>query len=256
MGSGESALNHERALKVYNERFSYRGRGLASLEKRVGGVDRKIERILLRKKRASILEIGCGFGSVLLEIARKYGDRVALHGVNRRRRDGTSELLVLNARKAGIPEEHAEGITIRFADAGERLPFKDRKFDLVVSQASWLFIPDKLNALREVSRVLRPGGVGRIQFMSNPRQNDAFGKDLIEIRDGGVAIDAVEFLGRSTGMTVEKHGRHRVAIVKKSLAFPAPLRLAEVVRLREHGDDFVGVQSIYEIEPEAVADPA
>lgn len=246
-------LNHERALKVYGERFSYRGRGLDALEKRVGAVDRKIERILSRKKRASILEIGCGFGSVLLEIAQKHGDRVALYGVNRRPVDGTPDMLVLNARKAGIPVECAEGITIRFADAAVRLPFKDRKFDLVVSQASWLFITDKLNALREVSRVLRPGGVGRIQFMSNPRQNEAFGKDLIEIRDRGVAVDPVEFLGRSSGMTVEKHGRHRVAILKGTLAFPEPLRLAEVVRLRDHGDGFVGVQSIYEIDHDPAA---
>ena len=45
----------------------------------------------------------------------------------------------------------------RCADALQ-LPFSDCEFDLVVCQFGWMFMPDKLAAIREARRVLRPGG--------------------------------------------------------------------------------------------------
>lgn len=48
-------------------------------------------------------------------------------------------------------------LTYRRADAGA-LPFADASFDLVVSQFGIMFFPDRVGALAQFRRVLRPGG--------------------------------------------------------------------------------------------------
>ena len=233
---------------LYKRRFAYRGRGLASLVDRVGGVEPEIEALTREHGEINVLDVGCGFGTALLEIANKYQPNVALFGINRRAADGTRDMLAYNARMTGIPVELCAGVRIKFADASDRLPFKDEKFDLVFSQTSWLFIHDKIHALREVGRILKPHGIGKIQFISYPRQNDGFERPLLEIRDNGVAVDPMEFFAKSEGVRLEKLGRHYVAIVDGAVTLAAPVRLVERVRLRDHGDDYVGVRSVYEID--------
>ena len=44
-------------------------------------------------------------------------------------------------------------------DAGS-LPFGDGEFDAVVSQFTLMFVPDPVTALKEMRRVLTPGGLG------------------------------------------------------------------------------------------------
>jgi len=53
--------------------------------------------------------------------------------------------------------EKNENIEFKTADALE-LPFEDASFDAVACQFSLMFFPDKLRALRESARVLKPGG--------------------------------------------------------------------------------------------------
>ncbi|HEY5948367.1 MAG TPA: methyltransferase domain-containing protein [Kofleriaceae bacterium] len=48
-------------------------------------------------------------------------------------------------------------VTWQAADA-QALPFPDRRFDAVTCQFGLMFVPDKVLALREMRRVLRPGG--------------------------------------------------------------------------------------------------
>jgi arsenite methyltransferase len=48
---------------------------------------------------------------------------------------------------------------IRFErTSGEVLPFSDNEFDVVISNGVFNLIPDKAALLKEVSRVLKPGG--------------------------------------------------------------------------------------------------
>jgi ubiquinone/menaquinone biosynthesis C-methylase UbiE len=100
-----------------------------------------------------LLEIGVGMGADHVEWA-KSGPR-ALHGIDLTPRavDHTKARLL------------CEGLSsdVRVADA-EALPFADASFDLVYSWGVLHHSPDTPRALREVHRVLRPGGVARIMI--------------------------------------------------------------------------------------------
>src|SRR5574341_2452167 len=54
--------------------------------------------------------------------------------------------------------------------SAERLPFEDQQFDCVVSTWTLCTIPDAIVALREVRRVLKPGG--RYVFLEHGRSRD------------------------------------------------------------------------------------
>ncbi|HEX5475903.1 MAG TPA: class I SAM-dependent methyltransferase [Vicinamibacterales bacterium] len=101
-----------------------------------------------------VLDVGTGTGVVAVTAARS-GARVS--GV-----DLTPALLEHareNGRIAGVDIAWHEG------DA-ERLPFPDGAFDVVVSQFAHIFAPRPEEAIREMRRVLKPGG--RVAFSTWP----------------------------------------------------------------------------------------
>ena len=94
------------------------------------------------------LEIGCGTGFFLLNLAQAgVLERGSVTDIS----PGMVAVAEKNAAELGIP------VTGRVADA-ETLPFDDASFDLVVGHAVLHHVPDVERALREVLRVLRPGG--------------------------------------------------------------------------------------------------
>jgi ubiquinone/menaquinone biosynthesis C-methylase UbiE len=101
----------------------------------------------------SVLEIGVGMGADHLEWAR-YGPR-RLTGIDFTRR--ALEHTSMRLRLAGYRPHLLEG------DA-ERLPFPSNTFDLVYSWGVLHHTPDTAGAIREVHRVLRPGGVARMMI--------------------------------------------------------------------------------------------
>ncbi len=103
-----------------------------------------------------VLELGCGTGFFLLNL-KLAG--VVEHGYVTDLSPGMVEVARRNASRLGF---EVEG---RVADA-ERIPYDDGTFDLVVGHAVLHHIPDVEQALREVLRVLRPGG--RFVFAGEP----------------------------------------------------------------------------------------
>ena len=102
------------------------------------------------------LELGAGTGFFLLNL-KQAGvlDRGCVTDLS----PGMVDAAMRNAKNLGFE------IDGRVADA-EALPFDDESFDLVVGHAVLHHIPDVELALREVLRVLRPGG--RFVFAGEP----------------------------------------------------------------------------------------
>ena len=101
---------------------------------------------------ARLLEIGCGMGTDLLQFARG-GARCT--GVD------------LTPRSVEITRHRFRlyGMDGAFMIAdGERLPFASESFDVVYSNGVLHHTPDTAGAIREVHRVLRPGGVARVML--------------------------------------------------------------------------------------------
>jgi SAM-dependent methyltransferase len=102
------------------------------------------------------LELGSGTGFFLLNLMQ---GGVASRGQVTDLSPGMVEVAVRNARGLGLDVDG------RVADA-ESLPYDDASFDLVVGHAVLHHVPDLDAALREVLRVLRPGG--RFVFAGEP----------------------------------------------------------------------------------------
>lgn len=92
-----------------------------------------------------VLDIACGTGVLAREAAQLTGDPARVSGV-----DITPGMLAVASTLA--PE-----IDWQLA-AAELLPFSDDEFDAVLSQFGLMFFDDRTVALREMQRVLRPGG--------------------------------------------------------------------------------------------------
>jgi SAM-dependent methyltransferase len=95
----------------------------------------------------AILDVGCGTGSVLALLAARY-PAAELCGV-----DPAGEILrVARTKLNGDPR-----VRLQSARA-EQLPFAEAAFDLVVSSNSFHHWADQAAGIREIGRVLAPGG--------------------------------------------------------------------------------------------------
>src|SRR6516164_2940701 len=105
-----------------------------------------------------VLDIGCGIGGPARWITAKYGCRIT--GVDLT--PGFCEA----ARELNSLTGLAERITILHGSA-LAIPVPDASFDHAYSQAVLMNISDKLAFLREVFRVLRPGGLLALSFVGS-----------------------------------------------------------------------------------------
>jgi len=101
---------------------------------------------------ASLLEIGCGMGSDLLQFAR--GGALCT-GVDLTPR--SVEITRHRFALYGLPG------SFMISD-GESLPFKANSFDVVYSNGVLHHTPDTQRAIDEVHRVLRPGGTAKVML--------------------------------------------------------------------------------------------
>lgn len=164
------------------------------------------DRLGLRRGE-KILDLGCGFGRHAFEAARRGADVVALDA-GRDEVDGVAAMFeaMLEAGEIKTGSLHTAAVQ---GDA-LHLPFPDATFDRVICSEVLEHIPDDVAAMRELVRVLRPGGTMAITV---PR----FGPELINwalsdeyhnVPGGHIRIYRRSILQerlRATGMTVTGH---------------------------------------------------
>lgn len=118
---------------------------------------------------ARALDAGCGAGLTAAALARR-GYRVDAV-------DASAAMVELTTRHAA-EQELAHAVSARTADV-RRLPFADESFDLLVALGVLPWVDDPGVALRELARVLEPGGHAivsadnraRLSFLLDPWAN-------------------------------------------------------------------------------------
>ena len=101
------------------------------------------------RARTRVLDLCAGLGGPARFVASRRGSTVIAVELNAGRATGAARL----TRMVGL---HAQVRVVR-GDAGA-LPFADGRFEACLSQEALLHIGDKARVLREVHRVLAPGG--------------------------------------------------------------------------------------------------
>ncbi len=102
----------------------------------------------------AVLDLGCGGGTFTLSAARAAGEGGRVYAL-----DVQQAMLKQLERKLAQPEHRdIKNVELKLTSA-YGLPFPDRSLDLVFVVTALQEMPDKKRALREIRRVLRPGGV-------------------------------------------------------------------------------------------------
>lgn len=110
--------------------------------------------------RWRVLDVGTGTAQIPIEIVRRRSD-VDIVAI-----DLSREMLKLgqcNLERAGV----AAAIRLELVDA-KRLPDPSASYDAVISNSIIHHIPEPLHSLREMVRVLRPGGVLFVRDLLRP----------------------------------------------------------------------------------------
>ena len=117
----------------------------------LGRITEAIERRLVLElmgdlRNAHVLDVGCGDGVLVCAAGSRGADATGL--------DSDPAMLAAARMRAGRAHVRAAFVEGRI----ERLPFVDASFDVVIAVAVLCFVADASGAVREMARVLRPGG--------------------------------------------------------------------------------------------------
>jgi len=102
-----------------------------------------------------ILDVACGTGIVARTARQRLGPVPRIVGTD------LNEGMIATAR--GLAGEEARSCEWQVADV-TALPFADSTFSVSICQQGTQFFPDRKGALREIHRVMQPGGTILISF--------------------------------------------------------------------------------------------
>lgn len=130
------------------------------------GIDRRWRKFAVRKilyaQNGHVLDVATGTADVALEIAAATPSSVMITGVDFS--EQMIELGIEKVRKAGLERR----ISLKVAPC-EAIPYEDGTFDSATIAFGIRNVVDRLAGLKEILRVLKPGGRIVILEFSNPR---------------------------------------------------------------------------------------
>ena len=183
MGTPEKAEAAPSPAEVYDDLF------VPALFKQWGETVAEIAGIARGHR---VLDVACGTGVLAEAAAVRTGTGASVVGL-----DPNEDMLAVARRKrAGVAWKSGRA---------EALPFAQESFDRVVSQFGFMFFEDRVAALREMLRVLRP--------------------------DGRLAVAVCDALDHSPGYAVLAELLHRLFGATVADAFRAPFVLGDRERL-------------------------
>lgn len=161
------------------------------------------------KEGELLLDIGCGTGTLLIKIAKKFGGAVNLFGI-----DGSPDMIA-RATTEAARSEVAVKFKIAYADD---LPFPAETFRVVTSTLMAHHIPpqEKEKMVGEVKRVLKHGGVFIITDLGRPKnvfgrfmvfasRSHAYLRDNMEVIEAALIKEGLEITNRSTQFGYVEH---------------------------------------------------
>ncbi|MFN2614298.1 MAG: methyltransferase domain-containing protein [Actinomycetota bacterium] len=182
-----NALVHDREAEFYDDRFLIEYGTIA------GEVTRELQGVLGSVPRARrALDVACGTGYLAIGIAAA-GIASEVHATD------LSPKMIERTRENAAETDTEVRATL--AD-GERLPYADASFDLVVARGALHHLPAPLAGLKEIRRVLEPGGTALV--MAEPTPNGERQTAAVV----GVAVRALEGARTLMRRTPDLERRH------------------------------------------------
>ena len=125
--------------------------------------DKLIERSGI-KQGMTVIDLGCGSGAFTPFVARTVGEQGKVYAVDIQ----PAMLQQLERKLAKAENQDIRNIELKQASAYD-LPFEDKALDLVYMVTVLQEIPDRGKALREIRRILKPGGILAVtEFLPDP----------------------------------------------------------------------------------------
>lgn len=170
---------------------------------------------------ARVLDLGCGPGAVTADVAEASGGAVVAV-------DAASDMMSSAQDYLATREP---GLSVRLVQAdGHRLAFKDGAFDAVVCNLFLMWAQDPAVSVREMARVVRPGGVvlatlepdfgGKLHYPEEAEIDEVFRGAAIRRRGGdphigrklrslfvGAGLETTVGLGNRRIWSVEEEAR-------------------------------------------------
>ena len=126
------------------------------------GWRRRTVRALALGKAPRVLDLATGTGDLAVDIARMHPDATVI-GL-----DPSRQMLAIAERKLAS-RGLADRVTLVRGDA-QHLPYRDAEMDAATIAFGIRNVPDRLAALREMARVVRPGGRVAVLELGEPRR--------------------------------------------------------------------------------------
>ncbi|NEP22553.1 MAG: methyltransferase domain-containing protein [Moorea sp. SIO3I6] len=156
---------------------------------------RTVERVaslLNLNENSSVLDIGSGYGGAARYLAKTFGCHVTCLNVSK----------VQNQRNSQMNQEQGLGSLIEVIEGSfEDIPYEDEQFDVVWSQDAILHSGNRIQLIKEVQRVMKPGG----EFIfTDPMQSDDCPEGLLQPVLDRIHLDSlgsIEFYRKAAKVT-------------------------------------------------------